>query len=249
VPTREDGEPVFMLEGWDRRFSTGENVFFKSSETIGSPLTDFQSDVSEMDEYYGDIYSLIIDREVEIIHQLRIKTLTYTPQLAAASRILGELDWYFYSLIGLTSLLSLAVAAQQYALTRPFISEENVINIVSGRHPLQELVVSTFIENDTCLAGGQDPGANEVDAPSVVLLTGANYSGKSVYLKQVFSISIRLKIGCSHCVHGTYRKVESVAKYLMHSFVPAESAVIGITDKILTRVQTRESVSKVDIPL
>jgi len=36
VPTREDGEPIFMLEGWDRRFSTSENVFFKSSETIGS---------------------------------------------------------------------------------------------------------------------------------------------------------------------------------------------------------------------
>jgi len=85
----------------------------------------------------------------------------------------------------LTSLLSLAIAAQKYSFTRPFISEENVINIIRGRHPLQELVVSTFIENDTTLAGGTDPGANEVNAPSVVLLTGANYSGKSVYLKQV----------------------------------------------------------------
>lgn len=91
-----------MLEGWDRRFSTGENVFFKSSETIGWLFTDSQSDVSEMDEYYGDIYSLIIDREVEIIHQLRIKTLTYTPQLTAASRVLGELDWYPSPLTDLT---------------------------------------------------------------------------------------------------------------------------------------------------
>jgi len=139
-----------------------------------------------MDKYYGDIYSLIIDREVEIIHQLRIKTLTYTPQLTAASRVLGELDWYFSSLlINVTSLLSFAIAAQTHGLTRPFISEENVINIVGGRHPLQELVISPFIENDTCLAGGQDPGADEVNAPSLVLLTGANYSGKSIYLKQV----------------------------------------------------------------
>jgi len=160
-----------------------------------------------MDEYYGDIYSLIIDREVEIIHQLRIKTLTYSPQLTAASRVLGELDWYSPLQNGLTSLLSLAIAAQKYSFTRPFISEENVINIVRGRHPLQELVVSTFIENDTTLAGGQDGGINEVNAPSVVLLTGANYSGKSVYLKQVLSHLFNHDLGCSHCVHGAYRKV------------------------------------------
>jgi DNA mismatch repair protein MSH5 len=198
-----------------------------------------------MDEYYGDIYSLIIDREVEIIHQLRIKTLTYSPQLTAASRVLGELDWYSPFENGLTSLLSLAITAQKYSFTRPFISEENVINIVRGRHPLQELVVSTFIENDTTLAGGQDRGIGEVNAPSVVLLTGANYSGKSVYLKQVLSPLFIHDLGCSHCVHGAYWKVVSVEVSLTFSFVPAESAVIGITDKILTRVQTRESVSKV----
>lgn len=69
--------------------------------------------------------------------------------------------------------------------TRPFVTEENVINIIGGRHPLQELVVPTFIENDTCLVGGEETETNDVKAPSVMLLTGANYSGKSVYLKQV----------------------------------------------------------------
>ena len=84
----------------------------------------------------------------------------------------------------ITSLLSLAVAAQKYRLTRPSVTEHNVINIVGGRHPLQELVVPTFIENDTCLVGGGSD-VNEINAASVLLLTGANYSGKSVYLKQV----------------------------------------------------------------
>jgi len=65
-----------------------------------------------------------------------------------------------------------------------------------------------------------DDGEN---VPSMMLLTGPNYSGKSVYLKQVALIVYMTHIG---------------------SFVPAKDAVIGLTDKILTRIQTRESVSK-----
>ena len=61
------------------------------------------------------------------------------------------------------------------------------------------------------------------NAPSMMLLTGPNYSGKSVYLKQVALIVYMAHIG---------------------SFLPAKDAVIGLTDKILTRIQTRESVSK-----
>lgn len=60
--------------------------------------------------------------------------------------------------------------------------------------------------------------------PRGFLLTGANFSGKSVYMKQVAIIVFMAHIG---------------------SFVPAERAVIGLTDKIFTRVSTRESVSKV----
>jgi len=61
------------------------------------------------------------------------------------------------------------------------------------------------------------------NVPSMMLLTGPNYSGKSVYLKQVALIVYMAHIG---------------------SFLPAKYAVIGLTDKILTRIQTRESVSK-----
>jgi len=61
------------------------------------------------------------------------------------------------------------------------------------------------------------------NVPSMMLLTGPNYSGKSVYLKQVALIVYMAHIG---------------------SFLPAKEAVIGLTDKILTRIQTRESVSK-----
>jgi DNA mismatch repair protein MSH5 len=90
--------------------------------------------------------------------------------------------------IQLTSLLSLTFAAEKYRFIRPYITENNVINIVGGRHPLQELTVPTFVENDTCIVGGEHDGSTEsTSGPSVMLLTGANYSGKSVYLKQVCS--------------------------------------------------------------
>jgi DNA mismatch repair protein MSH5 len=134
-----------------------------------------------------------------------------------------------------------------------------LVLIVGPRHPLQELCVSAYVENDTNVAGGEgrqgvvvldEPdsegrettprlsgesiermettGDDEGSLPSMMLITGPNYSGKSVYLKQVALIVYMAHIG---------------------SFVPAESAVIGLTDKILTRIQTKESVSKVRIGL
>lgn len=96
-----------------------------------------------------------------------------------------------------------------------------------ARHPLQELCVPAFVENDAFLCGGTSPETGPdpfPDTPSTLILTGPNYSGKSVYLKQVAIIVYMAHIGC---------------------FVPAASATIGITDKILARIQTRESVSKV----
>jgi len=111
----------------------------------------------------------------------------------------------------------------------------------SSRHILQERTVSSFVPNDTSLFGGPGDDGTDRDevyqegsvsrqtysrefGASMLILTGPNYSGKSVYLKQVAVIVYMAHIG---------------------SFVPAESAWIGITDKILSRVATRESVSRI----
>ena len=109
-----------------------------------------------------------------------------------------------------------------------------------SRHLLQEMTVPTYIANDTLLVGGKGENRRErsqaldndgtastssssIHGPSMILLTGPNYSGKSVYQRQV-----------------------ALAVYMAHigSFVAAESALIGLTDKILTRITTRETVSK-----
>jgi len=114
----------------------------------------------------------------------------------------------------------------------------NVIRIKGGRHPLQELTVPSYIANDCIITGGcgdenRDNNLNDLsyaasiqesmEHPSMLIMTGPNYSGKSVYLKQNALIVYMAHIG---------------------SFVPAEKATIGLTDKILTRIATRESVSR-----
>ena len=118
-------------------------------------------------------------------------------------------------------------------------------HIHSSRHPLQELTVPSYVPNDTFIVGGEgtsppiqeqdelldDPqrgfqriaGSQGSDGPSMLMMTGPNYSGKSVCLKQIALIVYMAHVGC---------------------FVPAERAIIGLTDKILTRIATRETVSR-----
>lgn len=134
-----------------------------------------------------------------------------------ASDLFAELD----------SILALALAAEKYNWTAPTMTTSNVIDITGGRHPLQELLVPSYIPNDTKMAGGcgtGERGSNGGSAelgPSMLILTGPNNSGKSVYMRQV-----------------------ALIVYLAHtgSYVPATSATIGVTDRILTRISTRETV-------
>ena len=213
-------------EPWERMFATDIAVYYKNPNML------------EMDAHFGDIYGHICDKEIEIIQELGDKVLEYEDLMNNVSDICGEVD----------SLVALARGATQHNLVRPRLTERNIIHIKAGRHPLQELTVSAFVSNDTYLVGG--PGHNGEDAvaptstadqtgipstqavtsresdqgPSMVLMTGPNYSGKSVYLKQVAIIVYMAHIG---------------------SFVPAARAKIGLTDKILTRISTRESVSRI----
>jgi DNA mismatch repair protein MSH5 len=112
---------------------------------------------------------------------------------------------------------------------------------------LQELSVSSYVPNDTFIVAGDIPSPSNVDElqssplsgtnTSMMIMTGPNYSGKSVYLKQVALIVYMAHIGWLVLLH-----LDLVDQF---SYVPAASATIGITDKILTRIATKESVSKV----
>ncbi|MFC2034973.1 DNA mismatch repair protein MutS [Chloroflexota bacterium] len=107
---------------------------------------------------------------------------------------------------------SLAEVAVQYDYIRPRLTTDNEIAIIQGRHPVVErrLVDSNFVPNDTYLSN---------DDAQLIILTGPNMAGKSTYLKQVALIVLLAQIG---------------------SFVPATSAIIGMVDRIFTRVGARE---------
>ncbi|CAG8445606.1 11405_t:CDS:10, partial [Scutellospora calospora] len=204
-------EEDFKIDGLYYQFSTATTVYYKNDR------------MRELDEYLGDIHGLIVDREIEIMQKLQDRVLEYVPLFLSSSAVCAELD----------CLLSFAESARRYGYNRPIVTDENILIIEKGRHPLQELCVNVFVANDTKLVGGrgvldeddkmyEDSLTSENDTyNSVMLLSGANYSGKSVYLKQVALITYMTHIG---------------------SFVPAESATIGLTDKIFTRIQTKETI-------
>ncbi|PWN39892.1 hypothetical protein IE81DRAFT_368712 [Ceraceosorus guamensis] len=168
----------------------------------------------ELNAHVGDISTFIVDREIELVHQLQEDISSHAALLVHAHTVCCELD----------CLMSLAACASLYGYVRPTLDTSLVLDIQDGRHPLQELCVETFVPNDIAIVGGLGEGANDTeDDHSLVVLTGANAGGKSVYLKQNAVIVILAQIG---------------------SFVPASSAHIGLVDKILTRVQARESVGR-----
>ncbi|KAJ5091752.1 DNA mismatch repair protein MutS core [Penicillium alfredii] len=211
TPLNDRGEAAYTSshEDWELMFITENRAYFK----------DFR--MREMDGKLGDIYGLICEKEIEIVYDLAQRVLQYESALVDASDICGEID----------SLLALTQAASFYKLTRPRMVQDNIIRIKGGRHLLQELKVSSYVPNDTLLVGGRvqpeetEGASSQIHNPSMLLLTGPNYSGKSVYIKQVALIVYLAQLG---------------------SFVPADSAELGITDKILTKINTQESVSKIE---
>ncbi|GAW05700.1 dna mismatch repair protein msh5 [Lentinula edodes] len=220
VPMQEEWRTevgVQVIDGWSFQFSSESHVYFKSQE------------MHDMDAHIGDLHSLIVDREIEIIQALLEEILVHDAAMSHACDVCAELD----------CLLAFADVSRAYDYQRPVMVEDNIIDIVQGRHPLQELVVDTFVPNDARITGGDGhfsifTDTSEADTQleenhlklwnSVLLCTGANACGKSVYLKQIALIQYMAQIGC---------------------FVPAEAATLGIVDKIFTRISTRESVSKV----
>ena len=110
---------------------------------------------------------------------------------------------------------SLAEAAVRHGYIRPELTADDAITIKGGRHPVVERSPDSdgFISNDTYLCNKDT---------QLIILTGPNMSGKSTYLKQVALIALLAQIG---------------------SFVPADSADIGIVDRIFTRIGAQEDLA------
>jgi len=108
----------------------------------------------------------------------------------------------------LDALCSLAYVADKNNYVRPTLNTDGVIDIKGGRHPVVEKMLAndSFVENDTYLNNAES---------RISIITGPNMAGKSTYMRQTALITLMAQIG---------------------SFVPAESANIGLCDRIFTRV-------------
>ncbi|KAL5501790.1 hypothetical protein ACEPAH_9050 [Sanghuangporus vaninii] len=223
---------VDIFEGWSFQFSSETHVYFKSSE------------MHDMDRHIGDLHPSIVDREIEIIQTLLEKILQFADPISQACDACAELD----------CLLCYAEASRMHNYCRPAMTEDNVLYVRQGRHPLQEQVVDTFVPNDIHLRSGTnidvnadndeiEDGCSSENVRSMLVLTGANACGKSVYLKQAALIQYMAQIGWCQLSSDVPPIITNVT--LCPSFVPAESATLGVVDKIFTRVQTRETVSKI----
>ena len=114
-------------------------------------------------------------------------------------------------------LISFAEISDAYNYVMPEINDSDRLEIIKGRHPVIERLLppgEKYIANDTLL----DTGDNQI-----IILTGPNMSGKSSYLRQTGLIVLLAQYGC---------------------FVPAESAKIGLVDKIFTRVGASDNIAK-----
>jgi len=120
------------------------------------------------------------------------------------------------ALATLDVLLAFAETAQLHQHTRPTLDESNHLNILNGRHPVleQTLVDEKFVPNDTLI----DPEISRLQ-----ILTGPNMAGKSTYIRQIALVTLMAQMG---------------------AFVPAESAHIGLTDRIFCRVGASDDLSK-----
>jgi DNA mismatch repair protein MutS len=112
--------------------------------------------------------------------------------------------------------LSFANVARENRYIRPVIAEDDVLDIRQGRHPVIEKqlpVGEKYIANDVML---------DTESQQIIIITGPNMAGKSALLRQTALITLMAQIGC---------------------FVPAESAHIGLVDKIFTRVGASDNIS------
>ena len=163
----------------------------------------------ELKEYEEKILGAeekILSLETQIYNNLVTDLASYIPSIQVDASHLARLD----------VLLSFANVSRAYKYIRPVISEDDVLDIKQGRHPVIERqmpIGENYIPNDLYL---------DSEKQQIIIVTGPNMAGKSALLRQTALITLLAQIGC---------------------FVPADSALIGLVDKIFTRVGASDNIS------
>lgn len=154
------------------------------------------------------------DLEYDLFVNLRRQVAAESDRLLAAARVLAELD----------TLAALAEVAARYSYVRPQVDDGGLIDIRDGRHP----VVERTLHGDKSPDAAQDrlfvPNDTRLGADErLLIITGPNMAGKSVLVRQVALTVLMAQMG---------------------SFVPANSARIGMADRIFTRIGATDDIAQ-----
>ena len=147
---------------------------------------------------------------------LVLETQLYAELVQSLSEFIPAIQINANQIARLDCLLSFATAARENNYIRPVIADDDVLEICQGRHPVIEKQLPSgekYIANDVML---------DSQTQQIIIITGPNMAGKSALLRQTALITLLAQIG---------------------SFVPAESAHIGLVDKIFTRVGASDNIS------
>ena len=147
---------------------------------------------------------------------LSLETRLFGELVAAMQEFIPQVQVNAVLLARLDCLLGFAKAAEENRYIRPVIDESDVIDIRQGRHPVIETQLpldERYVPNDILL---------DQERQQIIIITGPNMAGKSALLRQTALIVLLAQTGC---------------------FVPAESARIGLVDKIFTRVGASDNIS------
>ena len=147
---------------------------------------------------------------------LSLETKLYNDLVIELAEYIPAIQINATQIARLDCLLAFANVARENKYIRPVIEDSDVIDIRQGRHPVIEKqlpVGEKYIANDVYL---------DADNQQIIIITGPNMAGKSALLRQTALITLLAQIGC---------------------FVPAESARIGLVDKIFTRVGASDNIS------
>ena len=170
---------------------------YHRKQTLSNCERFVSEELKKVEEHIVNSKTKIEELELQLFQEVKTKIHNYIVRLQRVANTLSDIDVF----------VSLSDVAEEYGYVKPEFNDNNIIDIVDGRHPIVERNVSadSYISNDC-----------KVDKDNnILLITGPNMSGKSTYMRQLALIVILAQIG---------------------SFVPATSANLPIFDKIFTRI-------------
>lgn len=194
----------FFIEVSRANVSKLEEGRYERKQTLTNAERFVTPELKEHERLINEAQLKRTEREYELFITIRERVKANISRLQKLARQVAQLD----------VLASLADVADNHRFVRPTFTDNNIINIKQGRHPVVEAILEAgeFVANDV----------NLDQNTAMQLITGPNMAGKSTYMRELALIVILGQMG---------------------SFVPAESAVLPIFDQIFTRIGANDDMA------